>query len=159
MTAKKLVFFSCFSMAKDACIHRGRVYGYWLGFKKQGEKIIQEAWTVLLNFKEPGNRFQGIDSAILCSLSDLSLSISKRLWSPGIDSEESISPAYVAWRASTTNRVFVPARQAGNRYMGSFKGLQIRALYDNPIPTGFLGPTDCSKILAQYTKQERNERT
>ncbi len=37
--------------------------------------------------------------------------ICKRLWSPGIDSEESISPAYVAWRASTTNRVsYRPAR-------------------------------------------------
>jgi hypothetical protein len=46
--------------------------------------------------------------------------ICKRLWSPGIDSEESISPAYVAWRASTTNRVIVPARQAGNRFLGSF---------------------------------------
>jgi hypothetical protein len=33
------------------------------------------------------------------------------LWSPGIDSEESISPAYVAWQASTTNRVsYRPAR-------------------------------------------------
>ncbi len=31
--------------------------------------------------------------------------ICKRLWSPGIDSEESSSPAYVAWRASTTNTV------------------------------------------------------
>ncbi len=34
--------------------------------------------------------------------------IYKRLWSPGIDSEEPIfSPAYGAWRASTTNRVIV----------------------------------------------------
>jgi hypothetical protein len=37
--------------------------------------------------------------------------ICKCLWSPGIDSEESISPAYVAWRASTTNRVsYRPAK-------------------------------------------------
>jgi hypothetical protein len=37
--------------------------------------------------------------------------ICKRLWSPGIDTEESISPTYVAWRASTTNRVlYRPAR-------------------------------------------------
>jgi hypothetical protein len=36
--------------------------------------------------------------------------ICKRLWSPEIDSKESISPAYVAWRFSTTNRVIVPAR-------------------------------------------------
>jgi hypothetical protein len=53
--------------------------------------------------------------------------ICKRLWSPGIDSWESILPAYVAWRASTTNRVFVPARQAGNRFLCTLKGLQIRA--------------------------------
>jgi hypothetical protein len=43
--------------------------------------------------------------------------------------QEPISPAYVAWRpAVTTNRVVVPARQAGNRFLGSFKGLHIRAL-------------------------------
>jgi hypothetical protein len=51
-----------------------------------------------------------------------------RLWSPGIDSTESISPAYVAWRAGTKNRVVVQTRQAGNRFPGSLKGLQIRAL-------------------------------
>ena len=36
--------------------------------------------------------------------------ICKCLWSPGIDSEESISPAYVAFEAGTTNRVVVLAR-------------------------------------------------
>jgi hypothetical protein len=59
--------------------------------------------------------------------------------------------AYVAWRAGTTYRVVVPVRQAGNRFLGSFKGLQIRALvgqYDNPIPARFLAPMDCSKIPA-----------
>jgi hypothetical protein len=35
--------------------------------------------------------------------------------------------AYVAWRASTTYGVVVPVRQAGNRFLGSIKGLQIRA--------------------------------
>jgi hypothetical protein len=44
--------------------------------------------------------------------------IYKRLRRPGIDSEDSIPPAYVAWRAGTTNRVAVPARQAWNRFMG-----------------------------------------
>ena len=53
--------------------------------------------------------------------------ICKRLTRPGIDSEDSIPPAYVAWRAGTTNRVVVQARQAVNRFLGSFKGLQIRA--------------------------------
>jgi hypothetical protein len=37
--------------------------------------------------------------------------------------------AYVAWRAGTTYRVVIPVRQAGNRFLGSLKGLQIRALY------------------------------
>jgi hypothetical protein len=47
---------------------------------------------------------------------------------PGIDSKESIQPTYVAWRAGKSNRVVVPAHQAGNRFLGSLKGLQIRAL-------------------------------
>jgi hypothetical protein len=68
--------------------------------------------------------------------------ICKRLRGPGIDSEKSIPGnrfreidseksiplAFVVWRAGTTNRVVVPARQAGNRFLGSLKGLQIRAL-------------------------------
>ncbi len=33
---------------------------------------------------------------------------------------ESIPPAYVAMRACTSNGVVVPARQAGNRFLGSF---------------------------------------
>ncbi len=37
--------------------------------------------------------------------------------------------AYVALRAGTPNRVVVPSRQAGNRFLGSLKGLQIRALF------------------------------
>jgi hypothetical protein len=44
------------------------------------------------------------------------------------EAQESIPPAYVAWWAVTTNRVVVPARQAGNRFLGTLKGLQIRAL-------------------------------
>ncbi len=43
------------------------------------------------------------------------------------ETQESIPSAYVAWRAGTTNRVVVPARQATNRFLGSLKGLQIRA--------------------------------
>jgi hypothetical protein len=64
--------------------------------------------------------------------------VCKRLKSQGIDSEESIPPACVAWRAGTTNRVVEPARLAGNRFLGSritntgsglHKRLQVRALY------------------------------
>jgi hypothetical protein len=47
--------------------------------------------------------------------------ICKCLWSPGIDSKESISPAYVACRASRTNRVVIQARHAGNRFLVSEK--------------------------------------
>jgi hypothetical protein len=52
--------------------------------------------------------------------------ICKRLWSPGIDSENSIPPAYVAWRAGTICRAVVPTCQAGNRFLGSLKGLKYR---------------------------------
>jgi hypothetical protein len=37
----------------------------------------------------------------------------------GIDSEESIPSAYVVWRADATNRIVVPAYQAGNRFLGA----------------------------------------
>ncbi len=43
--------------------------------------------------------------------------------------QKSILPAYVAWRAGTTNRVAVPARHSRNRFLGSLKGLHIRAQY------------------------------
>ncbi len=52
----------------------------------------------------------------------------KRLRVSGIDSRESISPAYVAWRAGTSNRVVVPVCQAGDRLLGSLKSLEIQAL-------------------------------
>jgi hypothetical protein len=53
--------------------------------------------------------------------------ICKRLWIPGIDSEESISAANEAWRAGMKNTVVIPGRQVGIRFLGSLKGLQIRA--------------------------------
>jgi hypothetical protein len=53
--------------------------------------------------------------------------ICKRLRGPGIDSEKSIQPNCLVWWAGTTNRVVVPARHAGNRFLGSLKGLQNRA--------------------------------
>ncbi len=48
----------------------------------------------LETFKEPRNRFRGVDFASLFT---------------------------VAWRASTTNMVVVPVRHAGNRFLGSLK--------------------------------------
>jgi hypothetical protein len=44
-----------------------------------------------------------------------------------MDSMEWILPAYVESRAGTTSSVVVSARQAGNRFLGSRKGSQIRA--------------------------------
>ncbi len=46
----------------------------------------------------------------------------KRLRSPGIDSKESIR------QPLKPNRFVVPARQAGNQFLGSFTGLKIWAL-------------------------------
>jgi hypothetical protein len=42
-------------------------------------------------------------------------------------------PAYEAWRAGTSNSVVVPARQAGNRFLGSLKG------YDSGLGEGVGG--------------------
>ncbi len=54
------------------------------------------------------------------------------LRSRGIDSNrfrQPMSYVYVALRSDTSNKVVVPpARQAGNRFLGSFKSLQIWAL-------------------------------
>ncbi len=47
---------------------------------------------------------------------------------PGIDSKESIPSTYATWRAVTSNWVVVPAQQAGNRFLNSLNGLQIRTL-------------------------------
>jgi hypothetical protein len=54
-----------------------------------------------------------LDNLFFSIASCIRARICKRLWSPGIDSEESTPPGYVVWRAGTTNRVAVPARQAG----------------------------------------------
>ncbi len=55
---------------------------------------------------EPRNRFRGIDSASLYSQAG-------RYY------------IFLSWRAGT--RVVVPARQDENRFLGSLKGLKIRA--------------------------------
>jgi hypothetical protein len=47
--------------------------------------------------------------------------VCKRFRGSGIDSKESI----------TTACFVIPARQAGNRFLGSLKGLQIRAQTDH----------------------------
>jgi hypothetical protein len=57
--------------------------------------------------------------------------ICKRLRSPGINTEESVPPAYVAWRAGTPNAIIEPARQGENRFLGSLKSLQLWAQYSD----------------------------
>jgi hypothetical protein len=94
--------------------------------------------------------------------------------SPGIDSKESVPPAYVASAGIVKQSIGV-RNQVGIRLsyrpirlhsLADFvllesilelpKSLQIRILagrYDNPLPTRFLAPIDCSKIPAQCTLQ------
>jgi hypothetical protein len=76
--------------------------------------------------------------------------ICKRFRGPGIDSEEAIPPAYVAWRASTINRVIIPARQARNRFLGFLKGLQIRAQHCTPPRISPLVPAGVSVTTTFY---------
>jgi hypothetical protein len=76
--------------------------------------------------------------------------------------QESIPPAYVAWRAGKKNKVVVPARQDGNRFLVYLKGLQIPSQYTppnsslSPICTLWLKPslrTRYQKILLQGPRQ------
>ncbi len=55
--------------------------------------------------------------------------ICKWLRIPETNSEESILPTYVAWRSNPTNWVVLLAQLAGYQFLGSLKGLQIRAQY------------------------------
>ncbi len=92
--------------------------------------------------------------------------ICKRLWSPGIDAMESIPPAYVAWRAGTSNRVVVPARKAWNRIpgllkrfkntgSGGYKGWRNRFLGSKPVfLLGFWPPIDWYKIPLNSVKSD-----
>jgi hypothetical protein len=68
---------------------------------------------------EPRNRFRGIDFASLC----------------------------IACRADTTNRIVVPVRQAVNRFLGSLKGLQIRAQIYGRTYSYYLNPSTGGLIL------------
>ncbi len=65
-----------------------------------------------------------------------------------LGTQKSIPPAFVAWRAGTSNRVVVPARQAGNRFLDSLKGLQIRALLSTSPPPCL---TSRSNAASPYT--------
>jgi hypothetical protein len=76
--------------------------------------------------------------------------ICKRLRSPGIDSKKPIPPALVARRAGTSNRVVAPARQAGNQFLGSLKGLQIRAQ---------ISGAPCAALSQQFSSSSRFDET
>jgi hypothetical protein len=83
--------------------------------------------------------------------------ICKRLRRPGIDSEDSTPPAYVTLRADTTYRVVVPARQAGNRWLGSLKGLQIRALCTGTAELVLARPLDKEGVTGLASLSLRNK--
>ncbi len=61
--------------------------------------------------------------------------VGKRFRSPGIEYKKSIPPAYVAWRAGTSNRVVVLARQAGNQFLGFLKFTNSGPLFSSPSPS------------------------
>jgi hypothetical protein len=94
----------------------------------------------------------------ICAIWKNEARICKRFRSPGIDSEESIPPAYVVRRAETTNRVVVPARQAENRFLGSLKCLQIRAqACCLTLPKGLKANSSIIEKLAGYEETGRGK--
>jgi hypothetical protein len=79
---------------------------------------------------------------------------------PFKEPQESIPPPYVAWRPSTTNRVIISTRQAGNRFLGSLKGYKYGLMsymtilvifYDNLLPK--LLPLD---LISHHLATARN---
>ncbi len=71
-----------------------------------------------------------------------------------------IPPAYVALAGHADKYGCCTGTQAGNRFFGFLKGLQIQALagqYDNPIPTRFLAPIDWFKIPALAGRYDNPE--
>ncbi len=102
-------------------------------------KRAPQAEPVFVNFKEPRSRFRGIVSASLWShrvcickpfketqesIPSLAISILLNRFLGSITGYK-----YGLWRAGKTNRVFVPALQAGNRFLGYLNGLQIQTLF------------------------------
>ncbi len=63
---------------------------------------------------------------------------------------ESVPPTYVVWGAGTSNKVIVPARQAGYRFLGSLKGLEIPALGEICV-----GMKDPSSMRLPWRTQNR----
>ncbi len=66
--------------------------------------IILQTFTADFGSRRAISNFAAVPS------SNPRLRICQRLRSSEIDSKESIPPAYVAWRADTSNRVVVPVR-------------------------------------------------
>ncbi len=77
--------------------------------------------------------------------------ICKRLRSSGFDYKEPILLAYVARRAGTSNMVVVPARHAENRFLGSLKGLQIRALFHQSVTERRIGFTSLCRPFSSVS--------
>jgi hypothetical protein len=92
-----------------------------------------------VNFKEPKNRFQGIDSVCLYSLE--AAGTSNRIVVPalGIDT---------VYKFGLRDGIFKLLRRAG---IDSASLYSLAGRYDNPIPTRFLAPVECSKIPAQLS--------
>jgi hypothetical protein len=103
-------------------------------YKKQAVKVLLSALCIVLKFGNILN-YKGFRTFLqtTCNTIREKLTIQTRacicnhLWSPRIDSEKSIPPAYVVWQAGTKNGVVVLTRQAGNRFLGFSTGLQIWA--------------------------------
>ncbi len=77
--------------------------------------------------------------------------ICKWLRVPEINSEELIVPTYVAWRSIPTNWVVLLAQMAGYQFLGSLKGLQIRAQY---LGVGGRGLSCRSEVSTQRVLNE-----
>ncbi len=100
----------------------------WMGRGGWGSTVRHSGRITASSHPKSSLVWQLFQSRYICWCRPSWARICKRLRSPESDSKEFIPPAYVAWLASTSKRVVVPARQAGNRFLGFLQGVQIRVL-------------------------------
>jgi len=92
-----------------------QLYFYHFCYKKLDWLLIRFLnWIWVQDKKQNLIRMSPYIYRTVCHDEENRARICKRLWSPRVDSRESIPCANVASRAGTTNRVVVPARQAVN---------------------------------------------
>ncbi len=109
----------------------------------------------LETFKEPGNRFQEIDSANLCSLAIYKYGLGNFRIMYGAQAGGTVrqlgsySLPSLQIVLKFQRRYFLTVKEPKNRFQ-RIVSASLAGRYDNPIPIRFLAPRECSQIPARH---------